>query len=75
MMNMSEMMMMMTIIIIREQIPGFSSSKTERIEIKQRVSKKFSTAVSNMLKTDLIDEVLTRHMCRFSYLFSSGIIY
>jgi hypothetical protein len=62
MLNMSAMMIMT---IISQQIPGFSSCKTERIEIKQRVSKNFSTAVSNMLKTDLIDEALTRQMCWF----------
>ena len=57
---MSAMMMMNKIIIIiiiiiikRPQIPGFCSSKTERIEIKQKESKEFYTALSNMLKNGI----------------------
>jgi hypothetical protein len=44
------MMMMIIIITTRPQIPGFWASKTERIEIKQKVSEEFYTALSNMLK-------------------------
>jgi FtsZ-interacting cell division protein ZipA len=56
-MKMSAMMMIMMMIIIiiitRPQIPGFWASKTERIEIKQKVSNEFYTALSNMLKNGI----------------------
>jgi hypothetical protein len=41
------------IIITRPRIPGFCASKTERTEIKQKVSKEFYTALSNMLKNGI----------------------
>ena len=58
MMMMTLMMMMIIIIIIitiitHPQIRGFWASKTERIEIKQKLSKEFYTALSNMLKNGI----------------------
>ena len=71
------MMMMIIIIIIiiilHPQIPGFCASKKERTEINQKVFKEFCTVFSNVLKRELIDEALTRHMCWFLISFSSGI--
>ena len=63
------MMIIIIIIIICPQIPGFCSSKTERTEINQKASKEFCTVLSNVLKTELIDEALTRHVLVFLSLF------
>ena len=53
-MMMNKIIIIIIIIIIkRPQIPGFCSSKTERIEIKQKDSKEFYTALSNMLKNGI----------------------
>ena len=69
MMMVMMMMIIIIIIIICPQIPGFCSSKTERTEINQKASKEFCTVLSNVLKTELIDEALTRHVLVFLSLF------
>ena len=79
MMMMTTTMMMMiiiitiTIIIIRPQIPGFLTNKTERTEINQKVSTEFCTVLCNVLKTELNDEGLTDICAGFLISFSSGI--